>query len=218
MIAKGIFHMKKNEYKDDNSKERILEAATELFARKGFDGTSIREICKKAEVNICMISYYWGGKKELYQGIIDNLIEKQLEYSKQFVDFDKDISKISKEEQIELLLFALDKFIDFFYAKFSKNLLIILLKEQQSENFINTPPALVFLRRLLANILGKDEMDREIILKTLFVISQINSPRIMPSFSLKLLGQDDFIQDDIKIIKDNVKSYVKMLIKEACVD
>ncbi|HIU85882.1 TPA: TetR/AcrR family transcriptional regulator [Candidatus Spyradomonas excrementavium] len=56
--------------KSENSKEKILAAATKLFAQKGFDGVSIREICKEAEVNICMISYYWGGKKELYQGII----------------------------------------------------------------------------------------------------------------------------------------------------
>ena len=42
----------------ENSKEKILKAAIKLFAEKGFDGTSIREICKEAEVNICMISYY----------------------------------------------------------------------------------------------------------------------------------------------------------------
>ena len=34
--------------KEDNSKARILEAATHLFAKNGFDGTSIREICKAA--------------------------------------------------------------------------------------------------------------------------------------------------------------------------
>ena len=60
--------------KDDNSKTRILEAATSLFAGKGYEGTSIREICKTANVNLCLISYYWGGKQELYQGIIQNLM------------------------------------------------------------------------------------------------------------------------------------------------
>ena len=62
--------------KDENSKVRILEAATTLFAKKGFDGASIREICKAANVNLCMISYYWGGKRELYEGIIENLLLK----------------------------------------------------------------------------------------------------------------------------------------------
>ena len=60
--------------KDENSKDKILKSAAKLFAQKGFDGVSIREICKDADVNICMVSYYFGGKQELYQGIIDDLI------------------------------------------------------------------------------------------------------------------------------------------------
>lgn len=75
--------------KSENSKEKILAAATKLFAQKGFDGVSIREICKEAEVNICMISYYWGGKKELYQGIIEDLLERQIAYTKTFLNYDQ---------------------------------------------------------------------------------------------------------------------------------
>ena len=37
----------------------------------------------------------------------------------------------------------------------------------------------------------------------------------MPAFSLYPLGQDDFIQEDIKIIRENVKLYINALIKEA---
>ena len=64
----------------EKSKQRILNSATKLFAQKGYDGVGIREICKDANANICMVSYFWGGKEELYKGIVDNLIEKQDEY------------------------------------------------------------------------------------------------------------------------------------------
>ena len=60
---------------DVNSKEKILKSAIKLFAQKGYDAVSIREICKNAGCNICMISYYWGGKQELYNGIIENFKE-----------------------------------------------------------------------------------------------------------------------------------------------
>lgn len=33
--------------KDENSKDKILKSAAKLFAQKGFDGVSIREICKE---------------------------------------------------------------------------------------------------------------------------------------------------------------------------
>ncbi len=201
--------------KDENSKVRILEAATTLFAKKGFDGASIREICKAANVNLCMISYYWGGKRELYEGIIENLLEKQLEYSKGFLDLNKNPKEMSIKECSELLSSTMEKCVDFFYTNISSDLIIILLKEQQKPDFIVKSPVLDYVRKMVARLLNRDEDDRLVIFKTLFMLSQINSPRILPAFSLRLLNQKDFSQEDIKIIKENVKSYVNMLTKES---
>ena len=200
--------------KEDNSKARILEAATHLFAKNGFDGTSIREICKAAEVNICMISYYWGGKQELYSGIIDNLLEKQIEYSKGFLDLDKNPKDMSIDECIKLLMIIAEKFVDFFYTNVSSDLIILLLKEQQKPDFIVKSQVLDYMRSVIARILNKDVNDRLVIFKTLFMLSQVNSPRILPAFSLRLLGQENFSQEDIKIIKENVKLYINAVIKE----
>lgn len=204
--------------KNENSKHRILETATKLFAQKGFDGVSIREICKEADINVCMISYYFGGKKELYDGIIDDLIERQSAYAKSFADVNSDPSNLTKKEQVDMLLLVVDKFIDFFYSNISKDLIILLLKEQQSGSFFRQSPTINYFRKLVACILNKDEQDREVIFKTLFILSQVNSPRILSAFSLRLLGQDDFIQEDIKIIKDNVKVYIKAILKEAKIE
>lgn len=43
----------------------ILEVAEELIARKGFDGTSVRDISSKAGINVAMISYYFGSKEKM---------------------------------------------------------------------------------------------------------------------------------------------------------
>ena len=76
-------------------------------------------------------------------------------------------------------------------------------------------PVFLYFRRLVAAIFQKDENDREIIYKTVFILSQINSPKILPAMSLRQLGQNEFNQEDIKIIKENVKFYVQALLKEA---
>lgn len=199
--------------KDENSKTRILEAATALFAQKGFDGTSIREICKKANVNLCMISYYWGGKQELYQGIIENLIEKQIEYSKSFLDLNKNPKDMSVDECINLLMTITDKFVDFFYTNISTDLIVLLLKEQQKPDFLAQSPVLDYMKAVVARILNKDVNDRLVIFKTLFMLSQVNSPRILPAFSLRQLGQKEFTKEDIKIIKENVKLYINSVLK-----
>ena len=49
-----------------SSAEKILLAATDLFAANHFNGVSIKEIAKKSGVNSALISYYFGGKNELY--------------------------------------------------------------------------------------------------------------------------------------------------------
>ena len=201
--------------KDENSKSRILEAATTLFAQKGFDGTSIREICKKANVNLCMISYYWGGKQELYNGIIENLLEKQIEYSKGFLDLNKNPKDMSIDECTNLLTTIADKFVDFFYTNISSDLIVLLLKEQQRPDFIVKSPVLDYMRSVVARVLNREPDDRLVIFKTLFLLSQVNSPRILPAFSLRQLGQKDFSKEDIKIIKENVKLYINAVIKES---
>lgn len=50
----------------DNNRKKLLRAAAELFAEKGFDAVSTRDLCNKAEVNVAAISYYFGGKEGLY--------------------------------------------------------------------------------------------------------------------------------------------------------
>lgn len=48
----------------------ILQIAEKLFAEKGFDGTSIRDISKEANINIAMVSYYFGSKEKLLENLI----------------------------------------------------------------------------------------------------------------------------------------------------
>lgn len=52
-------------------RERILDAAIMLFAKKGFAAVGVREIAALAEVNIAMISYYFEGKVGILRAIIE---------------------------------------------------------------------------------------------------------------------------------------------------
>ena len=52
------------------SRAALLAAGTELFAERGFDGASVSAIARKAGVNPAMISYHFGGKRDLYLAIL----------------------------------------------------------------------------------------------------------------------------------------------------
>jgi AcrR family transcriptional regulator len=58
-----------------DKKEAILAAAEELFSDQDFDAVSVRDLAKKANVNIAMISYYFGSKEKLLEELIASKIE-----------------------------------------------------------------------------------------------------------------------------------------------
>ena len=61
-----------------DAKEKLLAAATRLFAEKGFAGVSIRQLAEAAGVNSAMISYYYGGKEGLYEAVLTTQYERLL--------------------------------------------------------------------------------------------------------------------------------------------
>ncbi len=60
------------------SRERILEAATLLFAKNGYEGTSTRAIGAEAGANIAMIAYHFGDKEGLYTEVLRTTNERLL--------------------------------------------------------------------------------------------------------------------------------------------
>ena len=55
---------------EEDNKERLLQAAIQLFAEQSFDAVSIRQIASTAQVNSAMISYYFGSKQKLFEAAI----------------------------------------------------------------------------------------------------------------------------------------------------
>ena len=203
--------MKKND--DENTKDRILKIATKLFAQKGYDGTSIRDIVKAANVNVAMVSYYWGGKKELFHGIINELVDTQTKYAKSALDFAVNPEDLPKKEQIKLMYRTVDKAIDFFYGDVPYELLTFLMHGQKEKTIFENLPLFIYGKKLLAAIFDKRENDKEVILTLVSIITNINSPRLMPNLSLTLMGQRTVRKEDIKIIKKNIYIYLDALIK-----
>jgi len=56
-----------------DTRTRIIDAAGPVFASRGFDGATVREICGAAGVNVASIAYYFGDKMGLYRQVIKGI-------------------------------------------------------------------------------------------------------------------------------------------------
>lgn len=80
-------------------KVQIMDAAEKLFADKGFDGTSVRDIAEAAGVNLAMISYYFGSKEKLMEAMFtyrSEFFKLQLET----MIHNQDLEPMQKVEQL----------------------------------------------------------------------------------------------------------------------
>lgn len=126
------------EYPELDNKMRILLSAKKLFAKQGYDGTSVRQICEEANANIALVSYHFGGKEKVFEAIFSNLFPgrdiQEKEYFLQdpvegirilvheiikFTISDKELSDIIQQE-IMLESNRMKIVLDFVYPVWSK--------------------------------------------------------------------------------------------------
>ncbi|MCJ8012817.1 TetR family transcriptional regulator [Paenibacillus sp. KQZ6P-2] len=85
----------KQETKD--VKVKILEAAKKLFARGGFEGTTVRQICEEAGVALALVSYHFGGKENVFYALFESSVPRFLSTSYELKDPEADLKHFIHE-------------------------------------------------------------------------------------------------------------------------
>jgi len=52
-----------------DTKQKLLDAACDIFAEKGYSNATIKDICSRADANIASVNYYFGSKKTLFESV-----------------------------------------------------------------------------------------------------------------------------------------------------
>ena len=88
-----------------DKKKHIINHAIELFAEKGFEGTSIRDLAARADVNVAMVNYYFGSKEKLFE----SLVEERASYNRGVLE---EIVKNPLLSDIEKIEHIIDTYIN----------------------------------------------------------------------------------------------------------
>ena len=102
-----------------------MEAAEALFAERSFSGTSVRDIAEAADVNLAMISYYFGSKEKLMEAMFTYRGEH---YKLQLQNIIRNNS-LSSKQKVEKLI---EEYVDRIFQK--QNFHKIMVREQMTNN------------------------------------------------------------------------------------
>lgn len=212
-----------NEKKKQNlSRKKLINSAIALFAEKGFDCTSTREICKHAGVNLSLIPYYFGSKEGLYIDIIESIFHYGLTFMQEELVKVATISSMGKAEQVELYRNILYKYAETLYSdNVPSNFVVLMIKEQASPHskfsqayFQKIDIIYRALRKVLASILNKDIIDKTVIFEVSSIIGQIISFKVLDRATLPYLGQNEYTQQDVARIKKIIFSHIDTSIEK----
>ena len=91
---------------DVTTRNLLLQSAKSIFAEKGFDGTTVKEIAARAGVNISLVSYHFDGKEGLYRACFEQFGKRRLEASERL---------LAKPTSVEDFRLRLSLFIEEFF-------------------------------------------------------------------------------------------------------
>ncbi|MCG8552965.1 MAG: CerR family C-terminal domain-containing protein [Desulfobacterales bacterium] len=193
------------------TKERLLEAAIDVFGRHGFDSATTRMIAKAGNVNIAAIPYYFGGKGGLYQAVITHIAGHIKNEAGDLLEriggmtFDQEDGP---QQARELLRAVLERFINFIAGseqgtRFAR----ILLREQMFpspaydtlfEGFLK--PVLDALSTLIMAASGESD-PRQATFKAMTLMGQVVIFRVARETIVRGLGLEGYSPEELKEIR-----------------
>jgi AcrR family transcriptional regulator len=197
-----------------DKREQIIETALQLFAEKGFEGASIRDIAEKASVNVAMVNYYFGSKEKLFEKII----EYKSSATRGLLDEILNNESITPIQKIEAVI---DSYIEklFTHRMFHRLVqqeLILNQRENLQDAIVNNfiPNAMIVKSIIESGIKKGDFKQVDVELTIASLNGTINQVLLSKKFCNRLMNNsDDYIPyEDVKF-KHRVSTFLKALMQ-----
>jgi len=195
-----------------DKREHIIETALKLFAEKGFEGTSIRDIAEKATVNVAMVNYYFGTKEKLFEKIV----EYKSSVTRGILDEILNNKSLTPIQKIEAVI---DSYIEklfthrMFHRLVQQELILNQRENLQNSIVNNFIPNVLIIKSIIESGIKKGDFKKVDIELTIASINgTINHVLLSKKFCNRLMNKsDDYVPyEDLKF-KKRVSEHLKQL-------
>ncbi|MCP4177555.1 MAG: TetR/AcrR family transcriptional regulator [bacterium] len=197
------------------TKEKLIKSAINHFAEKGYEGASIRDIALEADINNTMISYHFGGKKQLYNSCIEYVYA---ESNENMIAIEHEVTfaeenKLAPEMWLSIFKKMLLQRISFFTYPESRNLYLFLFRAKLADisshkHTENTDSHIVLTNKVVGGINRLDSCSPEVIKKSLVITSLTHALVVSEYIVLNSFGYK-------KYTPKFIEEYIEYLVKEA---
>lgn len=198
-----------------DKKEHIIDTAIDLFATKGFEGTSIRDLAAAADVNVAMVNYYFGSKEKLFEALVQRKAASSRNLLTEIAN-DPNLKAIEKIDRV------IELYVDriFTNRKFHRVIhqeLITNQRETLTQYIADAlhPNALSMKSILEAGIKSNEFKKVDIQLTIASILGTINQILLSKKFCLRLLDrEEDYVPYEDPKFKTRVNEHLKELMRD----
>ncbi len=204
------------EIRDSNeTRQRLLEAAGEVFAEKGFRNTTIREICHRARANLAAVNYHFGDKERLYLAVLVYAHTRAREKYPLFSGDSEDISPALRLRAFihDLMFSLLDEGMPAWYSKLMAREMIepTAALDTLVENMLR--PMAQKLGAIVRELLRVGVTDEQVRYCQLSIVSQCLHYRHARPLIQRLFPKQQFGPADIQALVDHITRFSLCAVK-----
>jgi TetR/AcrR family transcriptional regulator, regulator of cefoperazone and chloramphenicol sensitivity len=210
--------------KSDRARYRLLEAALDVFGRRGPEGATLREIARLAGQNVAAVAYYFGSKKKLYAAVMEEIVrDLQQRLADVFAQVEmlrREANPSPAEARRLLKLFLRAVYLRLLSRSEAVTFAQFLVREQlrPTSGFDilyrrGFEPLHVALSFLVGTALGQDPREQRTILRTHLVMGQIYFFAMTRHGILRRLDWADLEGDHAELVVELLEQNLDRLLR-----
>lgn len=179
-----------------DTRQRLIEAALDVFGRLGFEGATTRQIAKQAGVNLAAIVYHFGSKEALHMAVAEHIVTRvSARVGAMLAAVGAPEASATPQAARTALMQLIETFAETLLGEAEAERWARFIVREQMQP---TPAFDVIYRmmgnvhalgsRLVATILGRDEEDEEVKLKVFTLLGQLLVFRVAQELVLRRTG------------------------------